>query len=365
MNGSELKKYILPFTVIFTAAAAIFRPELLTWLKDSLSGVLSPIFTGIILAAVVDPAAERTERLIRRVFFGDREGTAPRYIAITVVYVLIAGISAAVVWIVIPRLAQSTALFVNSLDGYYSDFRRRYESAAAADKTGLVNMLDRIISSLSEKLPVFFGRTFTATAEFLKGAADFAVGLVLSVYILAGKDSITDFIKGAARSVLSRKSFNSASRICSVFYRSLSSFIGGQLTEAVVLGTLCFAGMILFDFEYPLLISTVIAVTALIPVVGAFAGAIPSALVLFLAKPSSALWFIIFIIILQQLENNLIYPKIVGKSVGLPPILILIAIITGAKLAGAAGIILGIPVLSTVYTLARESISDARGRSQS
>ena len=140
----------------------------------------------------------------------------------------------------------------------------------------------------------------------------------------------------------------------------LVSFIAGQLTEAVVLGTLCFIGMVLFGFEYPLLISAIIAVTALVPVAGAIAGAIPSALILFLAKPSSALWFIVFIVILQQLENNFIYPKVVGKSVGTPPILILAAIIAGAELGGAAGIMLGIPLVSAAYTLIKERLE--RGR---
>ena len=113
---------------------------------------------------------------------------------------------------------------------------------------------------------------------------------------------------------MSPKSFRKAARVISAVNCSLVNFISGQLTEAVVLGTLCFCGMVVLGFEYPLLISTIIGVTALIPVAGAFIGAIPSALVLFLVKPSSALWFIVFIIVLQQLENNLIYPKVVGKS---------------------------------------------------
>ena len=131
-----------------------------------------------------------------------------------------------------------------------------------------------------------------------------------------------------------------------------------------MLGSLCFLGMVIFGFEYPLLISSIIAVTALVPVAGAIVGTIPSALILFLAKPSSAVWFIVFIIVLQQLENNFIYPKIVGKSVGLPPILILAAIILGARLGGAAGIMLGIPLVSAAYTIFRENISENLGEDQ-
>ena len=186
------------------------------------------------------------------------------------------------------------------------------------------------------------------------------MGAVLSVYILAQKDVLIEFVSSAARAALSDGAYKKAARVISAVNSCFVSFIAGQLSEAAVLGTLCFMGMVLFGFEYPLLISAIIAVTALVPVAGAIAGAIPSALILFLVKPSSALWFLVFIIILQQLENNFIYPKVVGKSVGLPPILILAAIIAGAELGGAAGIMLGIPLVSAAYTLIREKIESRR-----
>ncbi len=354
------KKYILPGFAIFTGLALIFRPTLITGIFSTLWCAALPVFTGIIITAVMNPAVNAVED-----FFGKlpHRGNSPkkwrRPAAITVAYLLAAAVIAAVISIIIPRLGDSIRLFINSFDGYYSLFRERAEKIIGSK--GVINLFDRIAKTVSEEFPEMLGRTFTATAGFIKAAGNFIVGAVLSVYILAEKHVIMDFLGGAAAAVISDKNLKRLSHCLRVVYDSLTNFISGQITEAVVLGTLCFAGMVMFRFEYPLLISVIIGVTALVPVVGAFVGAVPSVFVLFLVKPSSALWFVIFIIILQQLENNLIYPKVVGKSVGLPPLLILIAIIVGAELGGVSGIMLGIPLLSAAYTLAREKLLETRG----
>lgn len=345
----------------FILAAAIHPAPFLEFLAK-LAYAAAPVFWGIILAAVICPAVSSVEKLL--LGKGRRFSLhAARIISVALVYIIIAAAAAGIISIIIPRLAESVRLFMGSFNGYYSDFRQRSLAEGGAAEE-LAQRLDKLLESLSDRLPDIFSRTFTVTAEVLRSAANVIVGLVLSVYILASREQLCGFIKGAAEKLLSRKSFDRISYVLQTFYGCLTNFIGGQLTEAVVLGTLCFAGMVIFGFEYPLLISTIIGVTALVPVAGAFAGAIPSALMLFLAKPSSALWFIVFIIVLQQLENNFIYPKIVGKSVGLPPILILTAIVIGAELGGAAGIMAGIPIVSAVYVMAAEAISKNAGDKQ-
>lgn len=351
------KKYLAPGLLVFLALALLIRPEDVCGAVSLVFSAAAPFITGILLAAVIDPAVCRFEILLGR----RMNKKAARGAAIVLVYLIIAGVIAAAGMLILPKLWESAALFVNSIDGYYSDFRRRYESGAAHTPT-LVKLLDSLIEQISLRLPGFFDRTYRVTADFLRGLASFLVGAVLSVYILAQKEQLLEFVSSAAKAALSDGTYKKAARVISAVNSCLVSFIAGQLSEAAVLGTLCFLGMVLFGFEYPLLISAIIAVTALVPVAGAIAGAIPSALILFLVKPSSALWFLVFIIILQQLENNFIYPKVVGRSVGLPPILILAAIIAGAELWGAAGIMLGIPLVSAAYTLLREKIESRRNR---
>lgn len=355
----EYIKYGIAAAVIL---AVVLHPAPFLELLKKLAYAAAPVLWGIILAAVICPAVSSVENLLMGK--GKRKSRIShhraRVISVALVYIIIVAAAAGIISIIIPRLAESVRLFMGSFNGYYSDFRRRSlaEGGAAGE---LAEKLDKLLESLSDRLPDIFSRTYTVTAEVIRSTANVIVGLVLSIYILASREQLCGFIKGAAEKLLSRKSFDRISYALRTFYGCLTNFIGGQLTEAVVLGTLCFAGMVIFGFEYPLLISTIIGVTALVPVAGAFAGAIPSALMLFLAKPSSALWFIVFIIVLQQLENNFIYPKIVGKSVGLPPILILTAIVIGAELGGAAGIMAGIPIVSAVYVMAAEAISKNAG----
>lgn len=358
MKYSEIKKIILPVSVIWLLLAFLIRPEIGEWLWDKITAVTVPVISGLIFAAVADPAVTKIQNFLLRKCRRIKKDAA-RGIAIAAVYIITALILTAAVWIIMPALIDSAKLFINSLDGYYTDFRKRYE-AAGGDEGGLFGKLDKLIGSVSDRMPELFGKTYTATAGFLRSAAHMAVGAVLSVYMLAGKEKFLDFCKGIFGVIMSDSTYKKAAHIIGTVNSCLVNFISGQLAEAAVLGTLCFIGMVIFGFEYPLLISTIIGVTALVPVAGAIVGVIPSALMLFLVKPSSALWFIVFIIILQQLENNFIYPKIVGKSVGLPPILILIVIVSGVQLAGAAGIMLGIPLVSAAYILLKETLENRR-----
>ena len=139
---------------------------------------------------------------------------------------------------------------------------------------------------------------------------------------------------------------------------TFSSFVNGQLTEAFILGVLCYIGMKVFRFDYAVLISVIIGITNMIPIVGPIAGTIPCALVLLLASPRQAVWFVLFVIVLQQLESNLIYPRVVGSSVGLPPLWVLLAVVLGGGLGGILGMILGIPVLSLVYTYLQNRLKE-------
>ena len=138
---------------------------------------------------------------------------------------------------------------------------------------------------------------------------------------------------------------------------SFSSYIGGQFIEAIIIGVLCFIGMIILNMPYALLISVLVAVTALIPIFGAFIGTIPSAFIILIIDPMKALWFVIFIIVLQQIEGNLIYPRVVGSSVGLPPIWVMLAMLIGGNTFGLLGMLLGIPTFSVIYKVSKEFIN--------
>ena len=135
--------------------------------------------------------------------------------------------------------------------------------------------------------------------------------------------------------------------------KTFQNFIAGQATEALILGGLVLLGMLIFNFPYAVLCSVIIAVTALIPIFGAWIGTIPCVFIILMAQPQKALWFVVFIVILQQLENNLIYPKVVGDSIGLDGLWVLFALIVGGSLFGLAGMLMGIPAFAVLYVIIR------------
>ena len=144
--------------------------------------------------------------------------------------------------------------------------------------------------------------------------------------------------------------------------RIFSKFVSGQCTEAVILGLLCFTGMSIFSMPYAMMISVVVGVTALIPMFGAFIGAGIGAFLILMVDPMQAVWFLIYIVVLQQLEGNLIYPRVVGKSVGLPGLWVLVAVTIGGNLWGVMGILLSVPVCSVVYSLFRQLVRRSEER---
>lgn len=139
--------------------------------------------------------------------------------------------------------------------------------------------------------------------------------------------------------------------------RTFTNFITGQLTEAVIIGALCFIGMSIFRMPYAPAISVLVGFTALIPVFGAFIGTAIGAFLILLVKPIQAVWFVVFIIVLQQFEGNLIYPKVVGKSVGLPGIWVLVAVTIGGNAMGVVGMLISVPLCSVLYVVARNAVN--------
>ncbi len=194
------------------------------------------------------------------------------------------------------------------------------------------------------------------TVGFTSGLFNFILSIIFSIYMLLNKEDLQLGMKKVLYSFI-RKSFaDRVIRLGKISNEVFSSYIGGQFIEAIIIGVLCFIGMIILRMPYALLISVLIAVTALIPIFGAFIGTIPSAFIILIIDPMKAIWFVIFIIVLQQVEGNLIYPKVVGGSIGLPPIWVMLAMIIGGNAFGFIGILLGIPIFSVVYKVFKEIV---------
>ena len=189
------------------------------------------------------------------------------------------------------------------------------------------------------------------------GVTNFVIGLIFAVYILLQKEKLGYQFKKLMKAYLPSKLNEKVLKICNVSNSAFTKFITGQVTEACILGILCFIGMIIFGMPYALTISVLIGFTALIPIFGAFIGAGVGFILIAVQNPMLAVGFVIYIIILQQIEGNIIYPKVVGNSVGLPGIWVMVAVTLGGAIWGITGIAVGVPIASIIYALIRESVN--------
>lgn len=211
---------------------------------------------------------------------------------------------------------------------------------------------DTIITYITGKVP----KILEATASITTGVVNVFLGFVIGIYMIVTKERLIRTLKNLIYAYSPKRT---ADYISHVYYHvnfCFTGFVSGQLTEAVILGLLCFFGMTIFNMQYALLISVIIGVTNIIPIIGPIIGAIPGALIMLMIDPMKAVWFVLFIIVLQQLESNLIYPRVVGNSIGLPGIWVIFAIILGGGLFNFAGVLLGVPTFAVVYSLIAENV---------
>lgn len=180
------------------------------------------------------------------------------------------------------------------------------------------------------------------------------MGFIFAMYILTGKEALSEKFKLIQRKFLKEKVIDRMDHIISVINSAYTNFIIGQFFEAIILGVLCSIGMLIFNFPYAAMVGVVVGVTALIPVFGAYVGAAVGFLMVFISSPVKAVWFLIYINVLQHIENNLIYPKVVGSSIGLPGIWVFATVIIGGGLFGVAGMMFLIPLNAALYKLFNE-----------
>ena len=214
---------------------------------------------------------------------------------------------------------------------------------------------DEIIKSITDFFTdqgsAMVNKTLDITFSIFKMFFNIILALIISLYVLGQKESHGRSCRRALRAILKPERADRALEFISLVNRSFTNYVTGQVTEAIILGLLCLTGMLIFGFPYAPVISVVISFTALIPIFGAWIGAIVGAFLIVFVDPMKALWFLVFLIVLQQVEGNLIYPKVVGKSVGLPGIWVLAAVTLGGGAFGILGMLLGVPICAVIYSL--------------
>ena len=328
----------------------------ISWLIN----IMFPLLLGVIMAFILNVPMRPIEKRLHL-----KHKKAKRPLAIFLSLLFVSGIFTGVAFLVIPEIVDAVRLVAQIiLSGInqatfleenvnFSTFPLG-EYLEHIDWVQLkINLEDWTISQRDVLLKRAAGTVNSITAGFI----NFFIGLVFSIYTLANKEKLKIQIRRLIHAWLPEKTGISLIHIVSVCNVSFRNFIAGQAAEAVILGTLCTIGMLVLRLPYAPMVGALVGVTALIPIVGAYIGAIAGAFLILTVSPLKAFVFIIFLIILQQLEGNLIYPRVVGSRVNLPAMWVLAAVTVGGNLSGPVGMLLGVPAASAVYELLKEATS--------
>lgn len=256
----------------------------------------------------------------------------------------------------IPAFLDQVAAELNNLAVNYPELADRAKELESIE----INW-DSLVSTVIDFLRNGAGDMLTSTvsvaSSIIGGIVNTVIAFIFALYILAQKEKLGNQCVRIISAYLPERAGERILEICSLLHKNFSNFITGQCLEAVILGTLFVIAMTIFRMPYALMIGVLIAFTALIPIVGAFIGCFVGAFLILIDNPLMAMWFVILFLVIQQLEGNLIYPKVVGNSVGLPSIWVLMAVSLGGSLFGVSGMLFFIPLLSTVYALIRNSVN--------
>lgn len=360
-----MKKLILLITYAVVLVAVIVKIDAVGGWLDGVVKAFEPLYIGFAIAFVLNRPCKFFAGLYARGLEGKSEKLA-RPLAVLTSYVLLFAVISAVLALVIPELIKSIEAFVGNLSTYTANLQSLYdrmieflniENMAELNLPETLNsvlgsLLSGVLNTLTNTLP----QLITATGAVVSALVTTLLAIVFSVYMLAGAPKFIGQCRRLAVQYLPSKAVEPTLSVARLTADTFTKYVSGQIVEAGILGVLCFLGMCIFGFDYAPLISVIIAVCALVPIAGAYIGAIVAALLLLMIEPMQAVWFLVFLIILQQLEGNLIYPRVVGTSIGLPGIWVLAAVTVGSALLGFAGLIIGVPLTAVIYTLIRRNL---------
>lgn len=331
---------------------------------DFCTEIISPFFYGICFVFVLNILANFYEKKVfgfktKKVNPKWEKARRPLCIVLTIFTFL--GIIAALVAFIIPQLMLSTVTIAEGVQPFIANLQNFINSMLAdwgvstdlnaTLTTFLIDFSDKILKFVTASVP----QIIKTTMDITSGVFDLLFGFIIAIYMLSNKESLLRNSKRILYAYVPKNKADYANHVYRRVNTCFSGFVSGQLTEAVIVGVLCFIGMKLFNMEYALLISVIVGVTNIIPIIGPIIGAVPGAIIMLMIDPMQAVWFVVFIIVLQQVESNLIYPKVVGDSIGLPGLWVIFAIIVGGGLFGLAGVILGVPVFAVIYALLAEN----------
>ena len=370
MDLSKLSMKKIRELIIFTVllVVALWKFEVVIDVLKTIWGIIFPFVLGGAIAFVINvPMSFLEKKIFGKIKEENKAGEKlARPISILLTIILAVGVIILVMFGVIPQLTRTIASLMMSIANFIpqmQDWIREFSH----NNQDIMKLVDQVqfnpnqaikwgISILGSGAGNMMNTTMSAVGSIVSGFATFFIAFSFACYILFQKEKLYIQIRKIFFAFIPRKKAEAFLKICSLTYRTFANFLAGQCLEAVILGSMFVVTLSILKMPYALLIGTLIAFTALIPIFGAFIGCAVGCFLIFMVSPKQAILFIIVFLILQQIEGNLIYPHVVGGSVGLPSIWVLAAVTIGGNLMGIVGMLVFIPIVSVIYTIFREFV---------
>lgn len=364
MKRDIKKNIILIITYIALIIFVLVNFEKILSILGYIINIFSPFIFGAIVAFVLNVLVNFIERKL----FGKVKNKTwlkikrPLSIAISVVLVIF--IIVFIMNLLIPQLKNSVSLFTDSLPTYKEDIINIMNKFNLEETTikKVSDYLDNFGKVITDYIKGNSKDVITVTTEVATSLiaiiSKAVIAIVFAIYIIAQKETLKRQFNKLMSAYLKPRTVNRINKYASMANTTFSNFVTGQCLEALIFGSLCFLGMLILRLPYATTIAVLLGFTALIPVFGAFIGTFLGAFLILMISPIKAIIFVVFILVLQQIEGNLIYPKVVGKSVGLPGIWVLLSVTIGASVGGILGMLIATPLCSLLYILLRQAVND-------
>lgn len=364
MKRDIKKNIILIITYIALIIFVLVNFEKILSILGYIINIFSPFIFGAIVAFVLNVLVNFIER---KLFGKVKKKTwlkikRPLSIAISVVLVIF--IIVFIMNLLIPQLKNSVSLFTDSLPTYKEDIINIMNKFNLEETTikKVSDYLDNFGKVITDYIKGNSKDVITVTTEVATSLiaiiSKAVIAIVFAIYIIAQKETLKRQFNKLMSAYLKPRTVNRINKYASMANTTFSNFVTGQCLEALIFGILCFLGMLILRLPYATTIAVLLGFTALIPVFGAFIGTFLGAFLILMISPIKAIIFVVFILVLQQIEGNLIYPKVVGKSVGLPGIWVLLSVTIGASVGGILGMLIATPLCSLLYILLRQAVND-------
>lgn len=331
----------------------------------ALIGAASPLLIGCVIAYIINILMSCYEKhyfpkSTKKFLIKSRRPVCmlAAFISLVVVVVLL-------IDLVVPELIASVELLLAQVPGLIKTFLGWLESKDIVPEDLLAPLanvdwrskIEQIFSVLTTGVGNILGTAVNVVSSVFSGIVTALFAVIFSIYLLTGKEKLGGQFDRLMQRYIKPKAYAKTRHVLSVMNESFHKYLVGQCTEALILGALCTVGMWIFQFPYATMTGAVIAFTALIPVAGGYIGAAVGAFMILTVSPMKAILFLVYIVVLQQLEGNLIYPRVVGSSMGLPGIWVLAAVTVGGGVMGITGMLIGVPLAATAYRLVRENVN--------